>query len=145
MITKMDLITLKINIETLLKLAKEKDLIEKSIMGEENRVIVCNAEFSNKVNLLNSNVEYKRIKEDMWKFIKSLSEYELNILFMAFSVGRIGPDHEDNYIKEYKIQLEKAKKLCKDEHYIEDKFIETTYDWLKKFLIKGFNYWEKSI
>lgn len=143
MITKFELIELKTNVEQLLCLAKEVDAIKVKIMGEYNESDSFDDEFVKRFNMLNCSEEYIKSKKDLESFIWNLSEEDLYNLHIIFSIGRLGPDTRD-FNHEYLTQLEKAKKLCKDKYYIQDKFIEIRYSYLEKYLIKGIKYLDSS-
>lgn len=121
---------LKINIAKLLDLVKEKQFIydESNTAGD----LLC-------INNLYSNDKYIEVRESIKDFIFSLPRKELYDLHIAFSIGRCGIS-EKNSNDEYLLQLDKAEYLCKDKYYLEDKFVDTNYDYLQTYLIKGLKY-----
>lgn len=140
MIKIAELEKLKSNIDKVLLLSKKKKIISDEIIGdEEEKVIVVDVEFVNKYIQLQQNPLYRSLEKELYDFIFGLSERDLYNLHIAFSIGRLGTSRK-NLNDEYLLQLEKAKYLCKDKKYIEDKFMNTRYFYLEKYLLKGLKY-----
>lgn len=131
---------LKSNIDKVLLLSKKKKIISDEIIGDdEEKVVVGDVEFFNKYTQLQQNPLYRGLENELYAFIFGLPERDLYNLYIAFSIGRLGTSRK-NLNDEYLLQLEKAKDLCKDKKYIEDKFMNTRYYYLEKYLRKGFEY-----
>lgn len=131
---------LKSNINKVLLLSKKKQLIYDEIMGgDDEKTVVIDENFNLNINKLMENESYRALEKELYDFIFGLPKRELHNLHIAFSIGRLGVSKK-NFNDEYLLQLEKAKKLCEDKYYMEEKFVYIQYYYLEKYLSKGLNY-----
>lgn len=137
MIGNFELLRLKKHIDSLLVLVEKKQEIYDLIMGSDHSEVISFGD--ERFFKLLENEAYRKLKEDICKFIFELPKEDLYNLYIAFSIGRLGVSKKNLY-DEYELQLNKAKQLCEDKFYLEDKFAHMEYDYLKKYLIKGLNY-----
>lgn len=138
-----EVIRLESNINKLLTNSQKRQLIYKSIFGDE--ISYCfNMEFSEKLDRLMSNKEYIELNEEAKNFIINLPRLDLCNLLISFSIGRLGNDYED-FQKEYNHQLDKVDSLYEDKMYIENKLIDIDHEYLEKYLTLGLEYIKRNI
>lgn len=137
MIRKDEILKLKTNIDKLLILSINKQVIYDEIMKNNDlEIIVLKNDIATKIKKLRENEDYIKLEEAICNLIFSLPKYELYNLYMAFSIGKLEKD-EMILKEEYLVQLDRAKYLCKDKYYLQEKFVNTEYVLLNKYLNNG--------
>lgn len=137
MIRKDEILKLKTNIDKLLILSINKQVIYDEIMkNNDSEIIVLKNDIATKIKELQENEDYKKLEDAMCNLIFSLPKYELYNLYTAFSIGRLGKD-EIILKEEYLVQLDRAKYLCNDKYYLQEKLVNTEYFLLNKYLNSG--------
>lgn len=142
MISVLEFNDLEKTVNDLLSNAKKRHSIHKEIFGDDD-TIEANEKFFDNIEKYSNNEDVILLENEVVNLVNNINKKTLHNLFIIYLIGSTSPDYKDPR-KEYASRFKRVSQLIKDDHYVNKKFIDTNYRYLKQSLYNGMDYAKKN-